>query len=96
MAGKTSIENGKKGGRPRSNNTLTAEVMRERIADMIAPHLEELVRTLVKKAKKGDIRAVKELFDRAWGRPIQAISTDLKDTIPTLLNSLNMDREKYR
>jgi len=30
--------------------------------------LEEILRALIKKAKKGDVRAAQELFDRAYGK----------------------------
>lgn len=70
MAGKTSCENGKKGGRPKSRNTLTAEVKRESIAEWIAPHMKPMVMAQVKKAKKGDTKAFSVLCDRAYGRSV--------------------------
>jgi hypothetical protein len=37
--------------------------------------LEEILRALVKKAKKGDVKCAQELFDRAYGKP--KLSMDL-------------------
>ncbi len=70
MAGATSRNNGKKGGRPKSNHTLESEVKRELIAEWIAPHMKKMVMVQVQKAKKGDTKAFKELCDRAYGRPV--------------------------
>ena len=71
MAGKASQENGKLGGRPKGNHTLTSEVMRQRIQEKLEPHLDAITEVLIKKSKKGDLRAIKELLDRAFGRPMQ-------------------------
>lgn len=70
MAGATSRKNGKKGGRPKSNHTLASKVKRELIAEWIAPHMEKMVMAQVRKAKKGDTKAFKELCDRAYDRPL--------------------------
>ena len=82
MAGDISRKNGKSGGRPKGNNTLTAEIMRERIAAQLEPHVSKIVDMLIKKAEKGDIRAIRELFDRAYGRPISEPSSK-NEFLPT-------------
>jgi hypothetical protein len=38
--------------------------------------MKDIVVKLVKKAKEGDIQAIKELFDRCLGRPLQTHSVD--------------------
>lgn len=45
---------------------LTAAVSRKDI--------EDIAKGLIVKAKKGDVPAVKELFDRLWGKASQAIT----------------------
>lgn len=49
MAGQTSRINGRKGGRPKSNNTLTAEATRELIAKQIQTHIPQIIDALIKK-----------------------------------------------
>jgi hypothetical protein len=59
-------------GRKKGYSTIEAEKARELIVRTLAESLEPIVKSLIKLAKKGDIHAVKELFDRAYGRPPQA------------------------
>ena len=79
MAGITSIENGKKGGRPigsKDPHTLMREKAREVLIKKVEENIEVIVSALIEKAKQGDISAVKELLDRAWGRVPQALVGD--------------------
>lgn len=97
MPGQTSRINGKKGGRPKSNNTLTAEVARERIAAQLGPYLEKITKVLIKKALKGDIRATKELFDRAYGRPISIPEAEAGLSIAEMFRiRIDQQKEKYK
>ena len=45
---------------------------------MVPSIRHQIYAELISKAKKGDIRAVHELFDRAWGRPRQEV--EIKNT----------------
>ena len=98
MSGQISRENGKHGGRPKGTNAITAEMMRERIAEMLEPQVKDIVQALIKKAKKGDIRATKELFDRAYGKSVQLDKDDVMQSsirglpIP-ILNGLSIRKE---
>ena len=77
MAGITSIENGKKGGRPigsKDPHTLMREKAREVLIKKVVESIEPIANALVEKAKGGDVQAVKELLDRAWGRVPQAVT----------------------
>ena len=96
MAGKTSRENGRKGGRPKSNHTLSSEVARELIAKELSPRIPKIVKALAKKAESGDVKSAKELFDRAYGRPLQPVEQSLKIVLSDVLRSgINRDRKKY-
>ena len=84
MAGITSIENGKKGGRPigsKDPHTLMREQAREILIKKVVESIEPIADALVEKAKGGDVQAVKELLDRAWGRTPQAIVGENGDPI---------------
>ena len=59
-------------GRKKGYSAIEAEKARDLIVRTLSESLESIVKSLIKQAKKGDIRVVKELFDRAYGRPPQA------------------------
>ncbi len=65
-------------GRKKGFSALEAEKVREFIAQRVSAELGPIVDGLVKKAKKGDIRATQTLFERAWGKTPQAL--DIKQT----------------
>lgn len=60
---------GRKPGFAAKNAEEARRLFSERVATEIGPICD----ALIKKAKSGDIRAVKELLDRAWGRPAQSL-----------------------
>src|SRR3989344_9292846 len=64
---------GRKQGFAAKNAEDARRILSERIAQEIAPISE----ALISRAKKGDIRAIHELFDRAWGRAPQATTGSL-------------------
>ena len=99
MAGKTSIENGRKGGRPlgsKDPHTLEREQARAFLISKIKENIEPIADALIGKAKQGDVPAIKELFDRAWGKPNQSISgldnTPIQVDITDALNKVYGDR----
>lgn len=53
MAGQTSIENGKKGGRPLSSKTLIAQKIKERIAEKLYKRLDPIIDAMLDKAEGG-------------------------------------------
>lgn len=70
------FERGKSGnpaGRPKS--ALLSDVLRGRLAK--SNDLEKIVSSLISKAKKGDLEAIKIVFDRIEGKPKQFIEADL-------------------
>ncbi len=71
MAGLASIENGKKGGRPKgavATHTLEAAVIREDLIRKTIARKGLINDALLDKAQEGDIPAIREVFDRTLGR----------------------------
>lgn len=76
MAGEASRENGKKGGRPRGTKTavtIAREKAREYLSRRVEEEIEPIADSLIAKAQDGDVPAIKELFDRAWGKSKEAM-----------------------
>ena len=71
MAGEASRINGRKGGRKKGLFTIEREKMKEYIAQRIAENGDKIVGALLRKAVRGDVQAIKELFDRGFGKPTQ-------------------------
>ncbi len=83
-------ENAKKGGRPKGTFTIEREKMKEYIATRIAENGDALVSVLLEKALTGDIPAVKELFDRGFGKATQHIDNpNEKDLTEVLVRFLD-------
>lgn len=79
MAGITSIENGKKGGRPRGSKATHTILAEQAKAQLIKAYLDNIVpinQALVDKAKAGDIQAIRELHERVFGKVTQPIGND--------------------
>src|SRR3990167_5371758 len=77
MAGQTSIENGKKGGRKKGSkatHTLDAEQVKKLYIEKAREYALPILQALVRKARKGDVPAIKEFNDRAFGKAPQAIT----------------------
>lgn len=77
MAGKASVENGKKGGRPlgsKAPHTIQAETAKAELIRMYIENIRPINQALIDKAVKGDIQAIRELHDRVWGKSPQAIT----------------------
>jgi hypothetical protein len=64
-------QNGRKGGRKKGTRTIEAEMARAYIAKNVGRYMPMIFQALVEKAKTGDVPAVKELFDRAFGKAFQ-------------------------
>lgn len=61
-------------GRKIGFSAIQAEKARELISSRLSEELTPILDILIKQAKNGDVRATRELFDRAWGRSSQDIS----------------------
>jgi hypothetical protein len=52
----------------------SAEEARRVIAEVAMRDAGPIAEALAERARKGEIAAIRELFDRAWGRPHQAVA----------------------
>jgi hypothetical protein len=63
-------------GRPKAQHTVEAEAAKARLVELFVEEKDEIFAALIKKAKRGDVPALKELFERVWGKPVQPIGND--------------------
>ncbi len=70
MKGGKRIGAGRKKGFAAKNAEEARILLSSRVLEEIGPICE----ALIKKAKKGNIHAIRELFDRAWGKSPQAMN----------------------
>lgn len=68
--------NAVKGGRPKGVRSIEKEKMKDYIAQKVAEHGEEIVAVLLRKMREGDIAAIRELFDRGFGKPGQEVRNE--------------------
>jgi len=68
-------------GRKQGFAAKNAEEARRILSEMVLREIQPIGAALLKKAKKGDIAAARELFDRAFGRPPQTSKIDLSDSV---------------
>jgi len=67
----TSADNGKLGGRPKSEATIRTQLARAYIAQEVAANLDKIVTKAVEQAVLGDTSARTWLSEQSWGKPIQ-------------------------
>lgn len=60
-------------GRKKGPATIEREKLKDYIAQRIAEAGPMIVDALLDKAVTGDVPAIKELFDRGFGKPMQAV-----------------------
>lgn len=81
MAGLTSAQNGKLGGRPKGTNAIAAEKARSYISDRVSAELEPLIDIAIKQALEGDLNARKDLLDRAYGKPKESVEIEVQGNL---------------
>lgn len=70
---------GKKGGRrpgsgrKKASHTISAEAARAKLIKLAAKEIGPIALVLIKKAKEGDMAAIKELYSRVLGQPLQPV-----------------------
>ncbi len=79
MAGQTSKENGKLGGRPKGYAALEAERQRDYVARKLVKEFAPIVKKAIEQAKNGDKSAREWLTDRAFGKTPQAVDLSNPD-----------------
>lgn len=60
-------------GRKKGFAAKNAEQARSVLSEMVIRDIIPIGEALISKAKQGDISAVKELFDRSWGKSYQSM-----------------------
>lgn len=63
-------------GRKKKSSTIAKEMVKDYIAGRISKDIEPIVDKLIDKSVKGDVFAVKELFDRGFGKATATIGGD--------------------
>ncbi len=59
-------------GRKKGFAAKSSEEARKLFAEMTMREIQPIAQALIIKAKNGDVAAAKELFDRSWGKAVQA------------------------
>ena len=81
MAGISSKINGQKGGRPKgtlAKSTIEAMEIKNLYIEQAKKHALPILNALIKKAKRGDVMAIKEFNDRVFGKSMQPTETKIK------------------
>lgn len=63
-------------GRKKAPHTIEKEAAKAELIRMYCENIRPINEALIKKAKKGDIQAIKELHDRVYGKATQPLSND--------------------
>jgi hypothetical protein len=73
-------------GRPVAQHTIEAEAAKAALVEAFVKAKDKIFAALIKRAKTADIPAIKELFDRVWGKAEQPITgKNGKDLFPAPL-----------
>lgn len=99
MAGIASVENGKKGGRPKgaiAKSTREAIELRNFYVEKAREHAEPIATALIEKAVTGDVSAIKEFNDRAFGKAPQSIDLTSKSEITLISPELKEIADRLR
>ncbi|RJQ34523.1 hypothetical protein C4556_02180 [Candidatus Parcubacteria bacterium] len=78
-------------GRKKGFAAKNAEEARKYLSERVAEEIEPITTSLINRAKTGDIRAIHELLDRAWGRPTQAIQIT-SERLPVPIMGLHFEK----
>lgn len=70
---------GRKAG-SKASHTLQAQEIKKEIIARAFKELDPIITALVNKAKKGNIYAIQELFNRALGKPVQDLNLIPEDS----------------
>lgn len=80
-------------GRKRGFAAKTAEEARKILAGMVMGEIEPIGKALISKAKKGDVAAIRELFDRAFGKSPQSAKLSFDDQSPVPITGISISQE---
>ena len=82
-------------GRKQGFAAKNAEEARRMLSELVMSEIRPIGLALIEKAKKGDVMATRELFDRAFGKAPQTIAIDPHEGIlPTpILSGVRLAKE---
>ena len=86
-------------GRPKAQHTIQAEAAKAELIKLFLKDKKSIFLALIRKAKEADMTAMKELFERVWGKESQPFTGDLNhsfDDIPPELYKAIVERESRR
>lgn len=68
-------------GRPKAHHTIEAAKAREYIIQRVTEELGPIMDNLIALAKAGDIAAIKDLLDRAYGKAKETMDVNQRVTV---------------
>ena len=74
--------------------SLAHKISQERLLYLLIQEQEKIAKSLIREAKKGNVIAIREVFDRLYGKPKETI--DFGGEVKFSLKSLAHEREKLR
>lgn len=83
----------------KATHTVQAEAAKKQLVSMFVVQKEPIFKALIGKALTGDVPALKELFERVWGKESQPLTGDLNhtfDDIPEGAYKAIVERESRR
>ena len=86
-------------GRPKAAHTIKAEAAKKTLILKFIKQKGPIFEALISKAKTGDVAAIKELFERVWGKESQPFSGDVNHSIDDISESVYkaiIERESHR
>lgn len=90
---KANRENAKKAGRKPGLASINAEKARAILSQMVFDEITPIGKKLISESKKGNVQAIKELLDRAFGKPNQAIDAKVAITMAEILKEATKEDE---
>ena len=82
-------------GRKKGFAAKNAEEARRVLSAMLVDKIKPIAEALIARAEAGDVVASKELFDRAWGKSLQATEISGKNGNPAVIFMPSVLMEKY-
>lgn len=75
-------------------NTILAEAAKTELIAAYMENIKPINAALIKKAKRGDIMAIKELHDRVYGKAVQSHVGDPDNPIVHQITGMKIVKEK--
>lgn len=83
-------------GRKQGFAAKNAEEARRVLSEMVMREIEPIGEALISKAKNGEVIAIRELFDRAFGKAPQTAKIDLAESRPIVIEFHSSFKKKFK